>query len=81
MTSNSTKLAASITTDTAVASAYLNSSSRFTTTRTIGGLTFDQDHKSAVSSPGYIGKVLVFRSEQGGEKRLALKLEPIRAPL
>jgi hypothetical protein len=48
---------------------------KYTSSRTIPGLAVDQDHKIAVSAPGRIGKILVFRSEQGGEKRLDLKLD------
>jgi len=54
---------------------------KFTSARTVPGLAIDQEHKIAVSSPGYIGKVLMFRSEQGGDKRLHLKLDPVRTPL
>jgi hypothetical protein len=32
----------------------------------------------AVSAPGRIGKIVMFRSEQSGEKRLDLKLDPVR---
>jgi len=52
---------------------------KFTTARTIAGLAADQDHRIAVSAPGRIGKIVVFRSEQGGEKRLVLKLDPVRS--
>jgi serine/threonine-protein kinase len=51
---------------------------KFTSSRTIAGLAVDQDHKIAVSAPGRIGKIVMFRSEQGGEKRLELKLDPVR---
>jgi serine/threonine-protein kinase len=51
---------------------------KFTSARTITGLAVDQDHRLAVSAPGRIGKIVMFRSEQGGEKRLDLKLDPVR---
>jgi hypothetical protein len=51
---------------------------RYTSARTLLGLAVDQDHKVAVSAPGRIGKIVMFRAEQGGEKRLELKLDPVR---
>jgi serine/threonine-protein kinase len=51
---------------------------KFTSSRAVPGLAVDQDHKIAVSAPGRIGKIVMFRSEQGGEKRLDLKLDPVR---
>jgi serine/threonine-protein kinase len=51
---------------------------KFTSSRTITGLAVDQDHRLAVSAPGRIGKIVMFRSDQGGEKRLDLKLDPVR---
>jgi serine/threonine-protein kinase len=51
---------------------------KFTPSRTIPGLAVDQDHKIAVSAPGRIGKIVMFRSEQGGEKHIDLKLDPVR---
>jgi serine/threonine-protein kinase len=51
---------------------------KFSSSRTIPGLAVDQDHKIAISAPGRIGKIVMFRSEQGGEKRLDLKLDPVR---
>jgi hypothetical protein len=52
---------------------------KYTTARTIVGLAVDQDHRIAVSAPGRIGKIVMFRSEQGGEKRLEMKLDPVRS--
>jgi hypothetical protein len=51
---------------------------KFTSARVLPGLAADQDHKIAVSAPGRIGKIVIFRSEQGGDKNLDLKLEPAR---
>ncbi len=42
---------------------------KYTATRILAGLAIDEDHRIAVSA-GHIGKVVVFRSEQGGEKHL-----------
>ena len=52
---------------------------RYTSARTLLGLAVDQDHKVAVSAPGRIGKIVMFRSEQSGEKHLDLKLDPVRS--
>ena len=52
---------------------------RYTSQRILPGLAIDQDHKIAVSAPGRIGKILIFRSEQGGDKHLEMKLDPVRA--
>jgi hypothetical protein len=51
---------------------------KFTSARTITGLTVDQDHRVAVSAPGRIGKILMLRSEVGGDKRLELRLDPVK---
>jgi hypothetical protein len=52
---------------------------KYVSGRTLTGLTVAQDHKIAVSAPGRVGKILIFRAEQGGEKRLQLKLDPARS--
>ncbi len=51
---------------------------KYTSARVVSGLAVAEDHKVAVSAPGRIGKIVVFRSEQGGDKQLDLKLEPAR---
>jgi serine/threonine-protein kinase len=51
---------------------------KYTSARVLPGLAIEQDHKIAVSAPGRIGKIVIFRSEQGGDKNLELKLEPAR---
>ena len=53
---------------------------KFISSRKVLGLAVGEDHKIAVSAPGRIGKIVMFRSEQGGEKRLDFKLDPARSP-
>ncbi len=52
---------------------------KYCSARTVTGLAIDQDHRIAASAPGRVGKIVIFRTEQGGEKRLQLKLEPARS--
>ena len=51
---------------------------KYTSQRVLPGLAIEQDHRIAVSAPGRIGKIVIIRSEQGGDKHLDLKLDAAR---